>query len=112
MRIFILMSVLGSTSVAQANPQPTPPPPLIDNPASFTTIEQLIIAVLGVVVTIAVPIIVLFIIYAGFLYVTARGNQEQLRQATRAITYAIIGALLVLGAVALAGVIENLILSL
>lgn len=77
----------------------------------ITTIEGLLVAILNIFIIIATPIIVLFIIYAGFLYVTAQGNTQQVQQATRALTYAIIGAILVLGSVALAQVIENVVTS-
>jgi hypothetical protein len=77
----------------------------------ITTIEGLLLALLNVFIIIATPIIVLFIIYAGFLYVTAKGNAEQIQQATRAIMYAIIGGILVIGALVLAGIIENIIAS-
>lgn len=83
----------------------------IGNPTPFTTIEEVIEAILGVLMVIATPIIVFFIIYAGFLYVTARGNAQQVEQATRSLTYAIIGAVLILGAVVLAEIINNLITS-
>ncbi len=75
----------------------------------ITTIEGLLVAILNIFIIIATPIIVLFIIYAGFLYVTAQGNIQQVQQATRALTYAIIGAILVLGSVALAQIIENVV---
>lgn len=75
----------------------------------ITTIEGLLVAILNIFIIIATPIIVLFIIYAGFLYVTAQGNTQQVQQATRALTYAIIGAILVLGSVALAQIIENVV---
>ncbi len=75
----------------------------------FTSVEDLLIAILNIFIVVATPIIVLFIIYAGFLYVSARGNAQQIQQATRALTYAIIGGVLVIGAVALAQVIANTI---
>jgi len=77
----------------------------------ITTAEGLLSAILNIFIVIATPIIVLFIIYAGFLYVTARGNAEQVQQATRALTYAIIGAVLVLGSVALAQIIKRVVVS-
>ncbi|NCT01878.1 hypothetical protein GW766_01325 [Candidatus Parcubacteria bacterium] len=77
----------------------------------ITTAEGLLSAILNIFIVIATPIIVLFIIYAGFLYVTARGNAEQVQQATRALTYAIIGAVLVLGSVALAQIIKGVVVS-
>lgn len=75
----------------------------------FGSIEELVVGILNIFIVIATPIIVLFIIYAGFLYVTARGNAQQVQQATRALTYAIIGGILILGAVALSEVLSNTI---
>lgn len=76
------------------------------NPTSFTTVEALVLGILNALVVIATPIVVLMIIYGGFLYVTARGNAEQIRKATTSLTYAIIGGILVIGAVALTGIIQ------
>mgnify|MGYP006268480799 CR=1 FL=1 len=81
----------------------------LENPLAFETIPDLLVAILNVIIVIAVPIIVFFIIYAGFLYVTAQGNAEQVRTATRALTYAIIGGVLILGAVAIAEIIGNIV---
>ena len=71
--------------------------------------EELLVAILEIFIIIATPIVVLFIIYAGFLYVTARGNVEQTKKATTAFTYAIIGGVIILGAVAIGRIIENLV---
>jgi len=73
----------------------------------FDSAEQLIVAILRIFITIATPIIVLFIIYAGFKYVTAQGNAQQVQEATRALTYAIIGAVLIIGAVAISEIIAS-----
>jgi TRAP-type C4-dicarboxylate transport system permease small subunit len=75
----------------------------------FNSLEELIVAILRIFITVAVPIIVLFIIYAGFKYVTAQGNAQQVQEATRALTYAIIGAVLIIGAVAISEIIANTI---
>lgn len=81
----------------------------LENPLNFDNFVDFLSAILGIVVIIAVPIVIFFIVYAGFLYVTAQGNSEQVGKATRALTYAIIGGLLILGAEALAGIIENVV---
>ena len=81
----------------------------VKSPIPYTTLEGLIVAILNILIVIATPIIVLFIIYAGFLYVTAKGNAEQVKQATQALTYAIIGGVLIIGAVALSQIIANLV---
>ncbi|MCA9357823.1 hypothetical protein KC902_01035 [Candidatus Kaiserbacteria bacterium] len=76
---------------------------------SIVTVEGLLVAILNVFIVIATPIIVLFIIYAGFMYVTARGNAQQVEQATRALTYAVIGGVILLGAVAIAGIVKGVV---
>lgn len=73
----------------------------------FDSAQDLVVALLRIFITLATPIIVLFIIYAGFKYVTAQGNAQQVQEATRALTYAIIGAVLIIGAVAISEIIAN-----
>jgi hypothetical protein len=81
----------------------------LNNPLEVDNITELLEALLGIVMVFATPLIVFFIIYAGFLYVTARGNAAQLEQATRSLTYAIIGGVIVLGAFAIATIVKNLV---
>ncbi len=81
----------------------------LKNPLAFDSIEDFIVAILNVVIVIATPIVVLFIILAGFKYVTARGNPTKIQEATQALTYAIIGGVLIIGAVAIAEIIKNLV---
>lgn len=80
-----------------------------NNPLSVGTIEELILALLNIAMVIAIPIITLFIVYAGFLYVTAQGNAEKVRTATTALTFAIIGAILIIGAVAVTTILGTTI---
>jgi hypothetical protein len=54
--------------------------------------------IIEIILVFAVPIIVFFIIYAGFLFVTARGNENQIGTARTALTWAVIGGVIVLGA--------------
>lgn len=73
------------------------------------SISELLSAILNILIIIATPIIIFFIIYAGYLYVTARGNSEQIKTANSALTYAIIGGVLIIGAVAIGEIIKNLV---
>ncbi len=89
------------------------PPPsttvTLTNYLNVTTIEELLEAILTILITLATPIIIFFIIYGGYLYVTARGNPEQIKTATTALTYAIIGGVIIIGAVAIGTIIGNLV---
>ncbi len=99
----VALCVLFVTRIAQADESET----IIDNPLNTDTIPEFLAAVLGVVLVLSVPIIIFFLFYAGFLYVTAQGNSEQVRNATRAFMYAVIGGLIVLGATVLISIIQT-----
>lgn len=68
------------------------------NPLQFSDIQSFIAGALKALVQIALPIIALFIVYSGFLFVSARGNAEQIKTAKRNFVYVVIGTLLILGA--------------
>lgn len=81
----------------------------LENPLAFDTLQDFIVAILNVIVVIATPIVVVFIVLAGFNYVAAQGNPAKIQAATKSLTYAIIGGVLILGAVAIAQIIKNLV---
>lgn len=95
--------------VGGQQPNPTTDPVSLTNPLRIGSLNELFVALLKVFIIIATPIIVFFIILAGFKYVTARGNATQVEEATRALTYAIIGGVLILGSVVLIEIISNVV---
>lgn len=71
----------------------------IDNPFKQDTIKGLIETIVNdILLPIGGVVAVLMIIYAGFLFVTARGNEAQITKAKDALLYAVIGAAILLGA--------------
>lgn len=83
----------------------------IQNPLgnSNADLYTFIVSVLGVVTKLGAVVVVMAIIYVGFLYVTARGNEEQVSKAHSALTWTVVGAAILLGAQVLAEVIKNTI---
>lgn len=80
----------------------------IPNPLEGTsTIAALFKTLLEILLIFAVPIVVFFIILAGFKYVTASGNTTKVEEAHRALLYAVIGGVLILGASVLIDVIQG-----
>ena len=77
------------------------------NPLNATSITGFLVSVLDVLLVFAVPIIIFFIIYAGFLFVTAQGNASKVETARSALTWAVVGGVIVLGAKILVSVIQN-----
>jgi hypothetical protein len=84
----------------------------IKNPINVSTIDGLIKVILEGVIKIGIPIVALAIIYSGFLFVSAQGNSEKLKEAKRALLYSVIGAAILLGSWAIAQVISNTVLAL
>ncbi|HEY5382992.1 MAG TPA: hypothetical protein VIJ88_00310 [Candidatus Paceibacterota bacterium] len=78
--------------------------PLGSNINSFC---GLIKALLGAAIAIGIPIAVLFIVFAGFKFVLARGNSEALVSARQNFMWTVIGIGIFLGAWLLAMVIAN-----
>jgi hypothetical protein len=77
----------------------------LQNPLKFSSLERFIEGVLQALVMVALPIIVAFIVYAGFKYIIARGSVSGIQEAHRNFTYVIIGTILILGAWVLATLI-------
>ncbi|NCT01877.1 hypothetical protein GW766_01320 [Candidatus Parcubacteria bacterium] len=80
-----------------------------NNPLSFTSITDMIVAIMNVVIVMSIPVIIFFLIYAGFMYVTARGNPEKIQQASSALLYGIIGGVIILASAAIMTIVKNLV---
>lgn len=81
----------------------------IENPlgSKIVDLSSFIKAIVEIVLVVGIPLLALAIIYAGFLFVKAQGNSEELTKAKHALLYTVIGGALLLGAF----VISNAIVS-
>lgn len=75
------------------------------NPVQFSGMSEFIAGFLRAVVMISLPILTLFIVYSGFMFVMARGNEGKLKTAKQNFMFVILGAILILGAWTLATMI-------
>jgi hypothetical protein len=97
----------GDSAITSPSGSDCPKGVCIQNPIKADNIIELFETIIDIVLVFAVPIIVFFIIYAGFMYVTARGNESKISQAHMALLYALIGGVLILGAKVLIAVISG-----
>ncbi len=98
----------GGGGVGSGYTGPTTETVTLENPLNnINSLEELLVAMLDIFMTLMIPIIVFFIIYAGFRYVTAQGNPGKIEEATTTFMYAVIGGVLILAAVAIAEIIKN-----
>lgn len=77
----------------------------IQNPTSVGSINEFIQKVLEAMVRLGIVVIALFILIAGFMYVSARGNAGKISEAHENFKYVIYGAILILGAWVIATII-------
>lgn len=81
--------------------------PIFPNPLKVNSVTELLSAVLDIVVQIGLVIVVFFIIYAGFQFVTAQGNSTKLTKAREGLIATLIGSAIVLGSYAIAKVLKD-----
>lgn len=81
----------------------------LQNPLKVCSIQDLLVDIINIVMVLMIPIIVFYIIYSGLKYVMARGNASQVEEASQSLFYAILGGVLVLGAFALANIIQSIV---
>lgn len=77
------------------------------NPIQAADLNSFLVQVLDVVILLGSIAVVFFLIMAGLKYVTARGDEKQISEATKTLTYTIIGGAIVLGAKVIAMTIDS-----
>lgn len=79
------------------------------NPLKVDSITEFLLAIIEILLIFATPIIVIYIMYAGFLFVTARGAPGELEHARNALLYALIGGVIIVGARVIINIIQTTI---
>lgn len=82
---------------------------VLQNPLKFKNIEEFVAGTLRAIVMIAIPLITIFLVYAGFKFISARGNPHGLSEAKENFKWVILGAILILSAWVLATLIGGTI---
>ena len=77
------------------------------NPLKVNDLQGLLGLVVQAAVSIGTIILVLALVWTGFLFVAARGNEEKIRTARAALFWTVIGGLILLGATGLSQVIQS-----
>jgi len=71
------------------------------------TVTEFIERILNIVIMIGIPIVVLALIWAGFLYVKAQGSPDKITEAHKTLLWTIVGAALLMGSWAIANAIKE-----
>lgn len=121
--LLALTLTLGHTAVAQTTPGGNPGGGVspggnpggqgLTNPLKdIDTLPEFLSAILGGIVQIGTIVLIMMLVYVGFLFVAARGNAEKIQGAKSALLWTVIGGLILLGATAIQLVIEGTVNSL
>lgn len=85
---------------------------ILCNPLESESFTELMESISQLAVEIGIPIAVVFIIYSGLKLVTARGNEESIKNAKIGLLWSIIGAGILIGAWTIMIVLESTVDSL
>lgn len=88
--IFVAATALACAFPAHAQ--------VFDNPLGKIEMQVFLEMILKAVILILFPIIVLMVVYTGFLFVSAQGDPTKLATAKRMFVWTVVGAIIVLGA--------------
>lgn len=77
------------------------------NPLKVDSFDGLLRAILNGVIEIGTIVLILMLVYVGFMFVMARGNPTELQKAKSALLWTVIGGLVLLGATAIQVVISG-----
>ena len=102
LKVFLISSYILLPVVSFAQVTGGAPVNKIKNPLGGTnTIQEFLLVFLKGVIKLGIPVVALAVIYCGFLFVKAQGNAEELTKAKDALLYTLIGAGILLGAIAI-----------
>ena len=98
----------GNTTVGGGgNTGPSGPTTTLINPlGAGSDLFTFLNSILQVVIRIGTIVVILMLVYCGFKFVTARGKDTQITEAKNNLLWTVVGALILLGAQAIAKGIE------
>jgi len=77
----------------------------ITNPISSNSFADVVKKFAQILVTVGIPLAAIFIVWSGFLFLTARGNDQQLTKAKSTLWWTLVGTAIVVGAYAIASAV-------
>lgn len=94
------MLVLGNFASAQIS---------IPNPLGCNDVGCVLQKIASFLLTIATPILTIMVLWAGYLFLTSAGNEEKIREARKALLWAVIGFAIVLINWGFASIVEEIL---
>jgi hypothetical protein len=87
-----------NTTNPNGKPSTEDPEKLDDPLGEGVSLEGLLLKLFDIILYVGVPVVAFFLIWSGFMFITAQGSPEKLETARSRLLYTVIGAILLLGA--------------
>lgn len=81
----------------------------IENPISYGTLGEVVSALVNFVLLVSIPLTAILFIIAGFYYLTAGANPENVKKAKNLIVWTIIGLAIILVSGGISTLIKNIL---
>jgi len=78
----------------------------LENPLAVDSLEQFLSEILKFIVRLGTIVVIVMIVVVGFMFVSARGNPEEIKKAREALLWTLVGAVILIGAEILANAIK------
>lgn len=111
-RLIILMVFIVPLVSLAANPPGAGTVSGLDsslNPLGYSSLTTLINNILKAALNILIPIAALYLVYAGYLFVSAGGDPKQINEGKETLKWALIGIAVLVGARGIISVVEQTI---
>lgn len=96
--LFLAVPVLAAPNINELTPGIAAQAGYDKSDASSTALSEKVGGIIKIVMTLVGTIFLALTVYAGFLWMTASGNEEQVTKATSILTRAVIGLIIVVAA--------------
>ncbi len=78
-----------------------------DNPLKANTLEGILSLIIDSAIILLMPIVILMVIYSGFMFLMARGNEQKLKTAKTNFVWVVIGLVVLLGAKIISAALQS-----
>jgi hypothetical protein len=76
-------------------------------PGGGTTLQEFVLLLLDIVQLVTTPVLVVCLIYGGFLFVSAGGNEDQVSRSKQWMLWSLVGTTIIVGAKVIAQALFN-----
>lgn len=103
LKVLLLSFISARTAFGQEGPRE------IQNPIQARDFTAIIVNIADWAAAIAVPLMALVVLFAGYTYLTSGGNADQVKRANQTLTWAVAGFIIVLVARGVAELIKTIL---